>query len=775
MKITLLHPPLDDPTMPYHSIAHLCGHLRHNGFQDVSMRDVNIEFVSYCLEEENVRAFHAEAERRLRGFNRTAELNLLQQLEFLEIWASEPSQAEELRRAVQRLRSSDGFLDYPRYVASVRLLNRYLGFLGALCYPAGFRNFKHVARVNYCIENLQDFFNPHLAEKACSCFARFFEERLVRDPDFASSDCFGISAIYDHQLVHSLWLARALKRQWPEKLVLFGGTAISQYYKYMVDKSQMGRFFDACDAIVVGEGETALCEIAAGGKEIAGGASIPNTITYDRARNRVSLPARIHYEDLTQMGAPVYEFQWPLYLSPERGISYAPTRGCYWNRCTFCDYGLNSDKPTSPWRERKIEQVIADLQSAIDKQKVSYVYLAVDVMAPGYLERLSDAIIDAELNIHWSAEVRMEKIFSLDRCRKLAKSGCVCISFGMESGNQRVLDLIDKGTKVTYMAETMRNFSAADIAVQLMTFSGFPTETAVEKKATLDFIDTNREYWSAGGMGEFLLTGTAIVARKPELFGIKILETKNMDVARRVNYCVGDSAKPPVMATEDYDASFDGDGGIFPTTLGRPWAGGTDTLHSMIYYSACGKSFFKDHPLDTSVVGIDGEKPDVLDCTLRLAGRVTKSGFDIGQILRNRRKQRGQIKRLMEQGIERTYSDLCQWQSTIQPVTNSKAEDDYWIATGDKCMKIDSPMCEILVTAAAAGQTIREVMASLKKDDQRRLVVCLKQLEASGLVVCFHRDHAVRPNYDGAGYKSRPSEAAVLSSAQPPAFARSAL
>src|SRR5580693_6753225 len=210
MKITLLHPPLDDPTMPYHSIAHLCGHLRHNGFQDVSMRDVNIEFVSYCLEEENVRAFHAEAERRLRGFNRTAELNLLQQLEFLEIWASEPSQAEELRRAVQRLRSSDGFLDYPRYVASVRLLNRYLGFLGALCYPAGFRNFKHVARVNYCIENLQDFFNPHLAEKACSCFARFFEERLVRDPDFASSDCFGISAIYDHQLVHSLWLARAL-------------------------------------------------------------------------------------------------------------------------------------------------------------------------------------------------------------------------------------------------------------------------------------------------------------------------------------------------------------------------------------------------------------------------------------------------------------------------------------------------------------------------------------------------------------------------------------
>ena len=56
-------------------------------------------------------------------------------------------------------------------------------------------------------------------------------------------------------------------------------------------------------------------------------------------------------------------------------------------------------------------------------------------MAPGYLERLSDGILDAGLDIRWSAELRMEKIFLPDRCKKMAQSGCVCVSFGMESGN----------------------------------------------------------------------------------------------------------------------------------------------------------------------------------------------------------------------------------------------------------------------------------------------------------------------------------------------------
>ena len=581
--MTFIHPPLDDPTLPYHSLSYLKGQLAHSGFTQVGMRDINIEFVNYCLAAENVEFFARERQRRLQKLGESAELNLLQQEEFLGLWTQQSIDPAMLAQAVAAMRDRRQFLEYDSYLKHVDLLNSYFRSLGALSYPAGIDNFRQFTRSNYSIYNFNDLFNFELARKTCYPFAHFFEERLANDPEIKNSDCFGVSIVYDHQMTHSLWLAHALKQRWPEKPVLLGGTSISQFYKHIKDKQQMKRFFCVCDAIVVGEGETAICEIADCKADFSKMSNIPNTITYDTAKDQVRLPLQIHYENVSTLAPPIYEHPWELYLSPERGINYAPTRGCYWNRCTFCDYGLNTDKPTSPWRERTIPQVIADLRAVKTTQKVDYVYFAVDVMAPGYLERLSDGIIAADLNVKWSAEVRMEKIFLPERCRKLAKAGCVCLSFGMESGNQRILDLIDKGTKVQHMGETMKNFAEAGIAVQLMAFKGFPTETPAELQDTLRFITENDEYWAAGGLGAFLLTGNAIVARKPERFGIRTVETENVDIGRGVAFRMDSQETTTSMSTEEIDASFDDRADIFPQVLGRPWAGGTDTLHSMIY------------------------------------------------------------------------------------------------------------------------------------------------------------------------------------------------
>src|SRR5207248_5180867 len=241
MKITLMHPPLDDPTLPYHSTAYLMGHLIHNGFTQVFTRDLNIEFVNYCLQEKVVNRFFDEGERYLRDLGNHGHLDLLQQDQFINLWAHERIDAQALGTAAALIRSRESFLDYDSYLGNVKLLNRYFSYLGALSYPAGISNFKQVTRANYSIYNFNDLFNFELADRVCMPFAQFFEERVVRDPEFSNTDCFGISIVYDHQMVHALWLARELKRRWPEKLLLLGGTSISQYYKHMRDKSHMKR------------------------------------------------------------------------------------------------------------------------------------------------------------------------------------------------------------------------------------------------------------------------------------------------------------------------------------------------------------------------------------------------------------------------------------------------------------------------------------------------------------------------------------------------------
>jgi len=734
MRLTLIHPPLDDPTIPYHANAHLLGHLIANGFSDVKIRDINIEFINYCLEEAVVDSFYAAGERRLVHLRSKAELKALEQAELLELWKGKRIESNELQAAAKGLRTRETFLDYSSYIRHVKILQRYFKFLGALSFPCSISNCIPQSTDYYSLYNMHDLFDQGLANKICQPLLPFFEDRLRFDPGIANSDCFGISIVYNHQIVHALWLARSIKKLWPHKPLVLGGTSISQLYKYLKDKGQMRMFFDFCDAIVVGEGETAICELldkwANGDKP----SELVNTITYDRVADKLSFPTRIHYENVQALGTPVYDYVWDLYLSPERGINYAPTRGCYWNRCTFCDYGLNTDRPTSPWRERSISQVIADLCSITEDEKIKYVYFAVDVMAPGYLERLSNAIVNSKLRFTWASELRMEKIFSSDRCKKLADAGCVCISFGMESGDQRILDLIDKGTKISDMQETMKNFSSSGIAVQLMAFSGFPTETAVERNATVEFVNKNKEFWSAGGMGQFVLTGTAMVAKNPHLYNITVMQRQDLDIARALTYCEGPSKTPKVISAEAADASFNDVGSIFPLVLGRPWAGGTDTLHSMIYYGTYGKNVFKDN---SKLVAHDVVSSEINPTTARrviLNGKLCKTPIDIRRLMLTSVQLREYVKKLSIDSIEPTYGRVLDWQAQVGTVPIMSPTVSYWITNEETSGKLHPLIWDLLSRGAGSNITVADMLSPYRAEVRERIIDHFRMLHSKSMI-----------------------------------------
>jgi anaerobic magnesium-protoporphyrin IX monomethyl ester cyclase len=734
MKITFVHPPLDDPTIPYHSTAYLRGHLLQNGFENISTRDLNVEFVNYCLEAAVTSRFSDEVKSRLDAFASQGGLSFSEQEEFYSLWAAEKSDPEAIKRAVATMRNPETFTDYDVYGQSVKRLRRHFRLLGALSYPAEIQDFKMKGRGRFSIYHLNDLFSPDLNAKVCYLLERFFFDRCADDQDLQSSDCIGMSIVYDHQLLFGLHLLRLMKKRWPEKLFLLGGTATSQAYKYLKDKSQLKRFFDVCDGIVVGEGETAICEIAHAEGDIKGNTKIPNLITYDSKSDTLRLPQSIHYENVAALGCPEYQYSWDLYLSPERGINYSPTRGCYWNRCTFCDYGLNTDKPTSPWREKPVNVVVEDLRKISSEQKVTYVYFAVDVMAPGYLERLSDAIRESDLKIRWGAELRMEKIFSKDRCRKMAESGCVSVSFGMESGNQRVLDLIDKGTKVQYMGETMNNFADAGIAVQLMAFSHFPTETETERKETVGFVQLHKDSWSTGGIGKFVLTGTALVAKNPEKFGISLLEPRDADIVRSLGYQSNVEGERRMLSAEEGDESFDETGGLFPQVLPRPWAGGTDSLHSMIYYQKYGRSFFKEQPAAIPAPGRTSLiTEETSDRIVNVEGRLAESDFEISKIFKGRDQLREHIRNLKDSAIEPTHKAYKEWQQGVTPVKRDEKKS-FWIIQNAKRLRIAELVYLVLQRASERRATLRELLDAVNPVHRDALLETLTALHSKGYV-----------------------------------------
>jgi hypothetical protein len=741
MKLTLIHPPLDDPTVPYHSTAYLKGHLRANGFHDVEMRDVNIEYVNWLLQPETVTAMNESAEIAVRQLAASGTLGFEAQESYYGLLAIGRSDPVKVARAANEMRELNSFLDFPRYVENLTAVTNYMNMLGVLSYPAENNAFSQMTRGRYSTASMKDLLSEDLGRQACGPFSRYFDECIANETCFMQTGVFGISIVYDHQLYHAFHLARMLKQRWPEKPILFGGTAISQLYKYLKDKTRIKEIFPLCDAIVIGEGETAICEIMAAKGDLSSG-EFTNTITYRKDRDQLSIPT-VRYENLAALASPAYDHDWKLYLSPERGINYSPTRGCYWNRCTFCDYGLNTDKPTSPWRERKIDQVIEDLSQARRESGVRYVYFAVDVMAPGYLERLSDAICEAGLDIRWSGELRMERIFSEERARKMKDAGCVCVSFGMESGNQRILDLIDKGTKIQYMATTMENFAKAGIASQLMAFTDFPTETPEEKQATHQFIRDTERFWSAGGLGTFLLTGTSIIAKKPEKFGITLIETQEADIARAVAYRVVNETGQRLALTEDADASFDETNGVFPPIMGRPWAGGTDSLHTMIYYDRYGREFFKLNPPRPEVRTEELSDELIQRCGIGIDGQIVESHYDLTGIVSNRQRLAAYLQDRLNVPAEPTNDAFREWAGGVARAS-AESEPSYWLVAGKRCVKVDKLVFRILSVAAKTRLTVGQVVTAVPAPLRERLFGYLKDLETKSLITLELDGVAVR-------------------------------
>jgi hypothetical protein len=738
-----MHPPLDDPTLPYHSTAYLAGQLIHNGFSDVVLRDVNIEFVNYCLRKETVARFCEDARRLHSDLRGRSRLNFQEQEQFHNLAGAPQIDPEEIAAAAAGFRDRAQFEDFPTYLRNLKRFTSYMGLLGALSYPAQIQDLMHMARGRFSNYNLDDLLNVTLGSSICGPFERYFHEFLAHDEQLKAADVLGISIVYDHQMMHALHFVRLLKATFPHKPIVLGGTSISQCYKYLNNKLLMARFFETCDAIVVGEGESAICEIARSGGDVAGRTDFTNTITYDRKRSRLHLP-EIKYENVSTLARPHYDHPWDLYLSPARGINYSPTRGCYWNRCTFCDYGLNTDSPTSPWRERKIPDVIEDLRDAQSKHGVKYVYFAVDVMAPGYLERLSDEIGSAGLDIRWSCELRLEKIFSAERCRKMAQAGCVCVSFGMESGNQRILDLIDKGTKVGFMSETMRNFAGVGIAVQLMAFSDFPTETPEEKQETVKFIKDNEPYWATGGLGTFLLTGTSMIAKAPEKFGITAIPFQDADSARALAFRLDSETGQRTALTEEADASFDESGGVFPAGLGRPWAGGTDTLHSMIYYERYGRRFFKEQGLH----GLDAGEPKFVDDDAAMAGplelttALIESPFNLQKIINNRIAFCKYVAAKLDIPAEPTYAAFLNWAAGVPP--EESGEVSYWLSNGQNVIRIEKLVYRLLTIGSTKRLPVKELLGALPEAVARRMRKYLLDLEAKGMIAFALRPQKLR-------------------------------
>ena len=139
-----------------------------------------------------------------------------------------------------------------------------------------------------------------------------------------------------------------------------------------------------------------------------------------------------------------------------------------------------------------------DIWTLSQKYDTPYFFFTDESVPINKLREISQGLLEKQWDIKWMGGVRFENALDGDLLEKMHESGCQKLVFGLESYNQRVLDLMKKGIKTDIVKRVLDACATVGIAFHIYIIIGFPTETEKEALETLDFV-LHKKYLSSLG------------------------------------------------------------------------------------------------------------------------------------------------------------------------------------------------------------------------------------------------------------------------------------
>lgn len=210
------------------------------------------------------------------------------------------------------------------------------------------------------------------------------------------------------------------------------------------------------------------------------------------------------------------DFPWDRY--PNRLVPVIVGRGCGWGRCTFC-----SDVTSTAgrgFRARSASHVLAELTHQSNRHDTSS-FVFTDLKLNSDLATwygIMDGAQRAVPGMRWVGSVhvdrRAENGLEGARLKQVAAAGMVRLTTGLESGSQRILDAMDKGTSVEAVERMIRGAWESGISVRLTMILGYPGEEPEDVEASAAFLERNERYVGRVLLNRFaMITGTRIQRR----------------------------------------------------------------------------------------------------------------------------------------------------------------------------------------------------------------------------------------------------------------------
>jgi radical SAM superfamily enzyme YgiQ (UPF0313 family) len=245
------------------------------------------------------------------------------------------------------------------------------------------------------------------------------------------------------------------------------------------------------DCCIIGEPEFTIRDLVQALSCGAGIGHVEGVASVDAAGHVAVSRERVPSANLDELPIPDWSLvdtgNYRLPLNNEKFLLVNTNRGCPY-RCTFCNaYAYYGRVP----RRRSVPHIMQELQNDVNRFGVNnFMFWAEEfILDRDFVMELCDAICSSGLNVKWVCNSRVDAV-DAEVLAAIKKAGCWNIAFGIESGNQHILDSINKGITLEGIRHAVSMAKAAGLQVTGHVIIGFPEDTVETIRTTEKFVNS---------------------------------------------------------------------------------------------------------------------------------------------------------------------------------------------------------------------------------------------------------------------------------------------
>lgn len=516
MRVLLIQPPQWYPVSPHLAVPLLKAQLVKAGFEAKAL-DLNVRFFNDILTDEKVasadRAARADlarlknecepvdVEKTIREGSYEEKTKVSKYYSLGQFYAEHGDEVPYISThtdwAMRALKTPEEFFVPEKMMEAMHILRLALRILSMPFAPNELDLDNYFANPLFQLE--WSAIRSQVHDKSVNMFYDYMEN-AVKQFAADSYDAVCLSLTDLSQLIPVFTLAYLIKRHTSSK-VLLGGNYATQIYEDMMKYPDI--FTDYIDYLTIGDGELSvveLCEYLAGKRPLD---SVSNLVYYSEEQGKMISSGfsclRIRMDEVAYADFTDYDLS--LYLTPEPTFTIQLSKGCYWGKCSFCDYHYGQQG----YHPKSIGRIIDELRYYIDTYGATKFMFVDECIPPAFYNRLALAILEAGLKINFYSFARLEDGFTPEVLKNLYDAGARLFLWGYECESLRVMALMNKGINAERRMEILTDARDAGIWNNGLFIFGYPTESPEEIERTMEVIRQNRRVIPSVTLSNFAL------------------------------------------------------------------------------------------------------------------------------------------------------------------------------------------------------------------------------------------------------------------------------